>query len=150
MPLVLFWPICPYPLRSLCASSRGSMVMKALLHHGRAPMDAPLAPSSRMHGAAVVPYDDVARLPFLPVLGVGLQHVPVQLGKQPIAFRFLHVDNADDVRRVHVERLAPGLGVDTHHVVDSGWGLLIFEIEPLYAFALAAAIPELDLQGSDP
>ena len=80
--------------------------MKALLHHGRTPMDAPLArrvtPSSRMHGATVVPYDDVASLPFVPVLGVGLKHVSVKLGKQPIAFRFRHANNPDDVRRVHV------------------------------------------------
>ena len=42
------------------------------------------------------------------------------------------------------------LRVDTHHVVHSGRCLLIFWIEPLYAFALAAAISELDLQRSDP
>ena len=71
-----------------------------------------------MHRAAVVPDDDVARLPFVPVLGVGLQHVPVELGQQAVALCFRHADDVEDMRRIDIERLAPGLRMHAHHVVD--------------------------------
>src|SRR5262249_47680956 len=83
----------PYlAIRFVLSVARAHMSLRALLHHGGTPMDALLtrrvAACSRMHGAAVVPYDDVASSPFVPVLGVGWQHVPVQLGEQRITFRF--------------------------------------------------------------
>ena len=58
--------------------------------------------SSRMHGAAVVPDDEVTGLPLVPVLGVGLQHVPVELGEQPVAFGLRHADDADDMGRIDI------------------------------------------------
>src|SRR5882762_4597893 len=83
------------------------------LHDRRTPMDAPLVgriPSSgRMRGAAVVPDDEVTGLPLVPVLGVGLQHVPVELGQQPVAFGFGHVEDAGDMDRIDIERFSPCL-----------------------------------------
>ena len=78
-----------------------------------------------MHGAAIVPYDDVASLPLVPVLGVGLQHVPVKLCEQPIPFRFRHADNADDLAGLReaidvIKRGRAALDKQYHDLVPRG------------------------------
>src|SRR5688572_5853268 len=114
------------------------------------PLACRMAAGGRMHRAAIVPYDDVAGLPFVAVLGVGLQHVPIELGQQPVALFLLHAGDTDDMCRIDIQRFAPGLRVHANHIVDRRRRLLILGSEPLYSYACAATIAELDLEGSDP
>src|SRR5215813_12120723 len=61
--------------------------------------------------APVVPDDDVALAPFVPVFGIGLNHVGFELGDQHIALAAIGANDVDDLTGIEIERFPPGFGV---------------------------------------
>ena len=61
--------------------------------------------------AAVVPDDDVADAPLVAVLGVRLDHALGELVDDRVALGWLQALDAQDLARIEVQRLAPGLGM---------------------------------------
>src|SRR5262245_43683660 len=88
--------------------------MSALLDR-HAPVDAVflrwIVPGGAMVRAPVVPDDDVALLPLVPVFAAGLDHVARQLFDQLVSFGALDAFEADDLAGVEVEPFASCLGM---------------------------------------
>src|SRR5436853_593007 len=60
-------------------------------------------------GAAVVPDDDVALLPFVMVFGVGSNHPLLQFDDDLVALLALDADEIDDLAGIEIQGFAAGL-----------------------------------------
>src|SRR5262245_38951636 len=88
--------------------------------------------------AAVVPDDDVARVPLVAIRAVGLDHVAGQLFDQRVALLLLETFDADDLARVEVEGLASRLGVDADDRVEDRRPVTVLLVEQGHGLSPAA------------
>src|SRR6185369_11513441 len=79
--------------------------------------------------AAIVPDDDVARAPAVAILTLGLDHEPGQLVDQRVALLFLEALDAEDLARIEVQPLAPGLRMDADDRMEDGRPIAVLLIE---------------------
>src|SRR4029453_7512166 len=80
-------------------------------------------------GAAIVPDDDVARAPAVAILTLGLDHEPGQLVDQRVALFLLEALDAEDLARIEVQSLSPGLRMDADDGMEDGRPIAVLLVE---------------------
>src|SRR5690606_34148160 len=116
--------LLPPPIRNACKPllvvSCGAR--PALLHDGHTPVHAPfvqgVSTGGLMDRAPVIPDHDVAGLPLVAVLRIGLKHVGEELVDEGVTLLPFQADDAHDVDRIYVEGLPSRFRVHVHDWVD--------------------------------
>src|SRR6266436_1084738 len=102
----------------------------------QAPLRQGVIANRQVHRTRVVPHQEIADLPFVPIKKLGAQAVGVELGDQLDRLVLRHALDADALSGGDVKRLPPGVGVGAYDRMGDVGGLVDLRLSELWARAV--------------